>query len=185
MRRGFKTEARELAGEIRVELGISPVEPLDPWQLASHLEIPVWTLSSYASIAPLAAAHLLERDTRAFSALLVSIGLRCAIVHNDAHVPVRQRADICHELAHALLLHRPHSSNDGRPPKFDQEQEEEATWLGGVLLVTDEFCVACAIRSVDIAEAAAFMGVSTQLMRWRWNMSGARRRIARAGRIAP
>jgi hypothetical protein len=36
------------------------------------------------------------------------------------------RADISHELAHALLLHRPHPLIAGQPPHYDKAQEEEA-----------------------------------------------------------
>ncbi|WP_371878748.1 ImmA/IrrE family metallo-endopeptidase [Conexibacter sp. DBS9H8] len=108
--------------------------------------------------------------------MLAFIGTRRVVVHNDAHAITRQRADLSHELAHAILLHQPHPAIAGVPPRFDREQEDEARWLGGVLLVLDDFCVACARRGIDIPDAAARMGISEQLMRWRFNMSGARRR---------
>jgi Zn-dependent peptidase ImmA (M78 family) len=180
MRRGFKTEALELAAEIRAELDLTPFEPLDPWALAAHLDIPVWALSSYREDIPQAATHLLIDDTAAFSAMLACDGLRRVIIYNDGHAVTRQRADICHELAHALLLHRPHPAFRGEPPRFDDEQEEEARWLGGVLQVSDEFCLLCCRESLTSAEAALRIGVSQQLMQWRLNMSGAHRRVTRA-----
>ena len=180
MRRGFKTEAREIATEMRDELRLASVDPLDPWNLADHLDIPVWTLSSYRSAIPDSAGHLLAQDPKAFSAMLAFAGLRRVIIHNDEHALTRQRADICHELGHALLLHRPHPSAGTGRLQFDSEQEDEAHWLGAVLLVPDEFCLACAKRSLPLADAAAQMGVSGQLMRWRFNMSGASRRVSRA-----
>ena len=51
--------------------------------------------------------------------------------------------------------------------------------VGGVLQVTDEFCLSCCRKGVKVPEAAMRMGVSQQLMRWRMNISGARRRVAR------
>jgi hypothetical protein len=41
LRRGFKTEANDIAREIRGELGLRDVEPLDPWKLAAALEVRV------------------------------------------------------------------------------------------------------------------------------------------------
>jgi Zn-dependent peptidase ImmA (M78 family) len=180
MRRGFKTEAREIAAEVRTELGLTPLDQLDPWALAAHLEIPIWALSSYRPANAWAVEHLSETETGVFSAMLACQGIRRVIIHNDGHALVRQRADIAHELAHALLLHKPHPALDGRPPHYDRTQEEEAKWLGGVLLVTDEYCLVCCRDGLTVAEAALEIGVSKQLMQWRLNMSGARRRVARA-----
>jgi Zn-dependent peptidase ImmA (M78 family) len=97
-----------------------------------------------------------------------------------AHAITRQRADLAHELAHALLLHEPHVVRDGKAPDFDQLQEEEASWLGGVLLVTEEACLSVCRRNLAVGEAASMMGVSEDLMRWRINATGARKRVARA-----
>jgi Zn-dependent peptidase ImmA (M78 family) len=182
VRRGFKTQARDLAAEVRTEIGLTALEPLDPWRLAEHLEIPVWALSSYEASIPDAVTFLAQKETGAFSAMIACQGLRRVIIYNDGHALTRQRADISHELAHALLLHQPHPALDGRPPHYDEAQEEEARWLGGVLLVTDEFCLAACRDGVKVPEAAMHLGISQQLMQWRMNMSGARRRVARARR---
>ncbi len=180
MRRGFKTEARELATEVRGELELSPFDPLNPREMAEHLEIPVWSLSSYQEDIPVAVDYLSQQDTGAFSAMMACHSLRRVIIYNDGHAVTRQRADISHELAHALLLHQPHPALDGRPPQYDKAQEEEARWLGAVLQVTDDFCLACCRDGVEVPEAARHMGVSQQLVRWRINMSGAQRRVERA-----
>lgn len=180
MRRGFKAEARELATEVRGELGLSPFDPLNPWEMAECLKIPVWPLSSYQEDIPEAVDYLSQQDPGAFSAMMACHSLRRVIIYNDGHALTRQRADISHELAHALLLHQPHPALDGRPPQYDKAQEEEAKWLGSVLQVTDEFCLACCRDGVEVPEAALRMGVSQQLMRWRINMSGAQRRVERA-----
>ena len=180
MRHGFKKEAQEIAAEVRGELGLTALDPLDPWALAAHLDIPVWALSTYTKTIPHAVEHLSETETGAFSAMIACQGMHRVIIYNDGHALTRQRADIAHELAHALLLHQPHPPLDGQPPHYDKAQEEEAKWLGGVLLVSDDFCLACCHNDIDIPEAAALVGVSTQLMRWRMNMSGAPLRVARA-----
>ena len=45
LRKGFKAEAASLAKEVRKELGLKPLDRLDPFALAQHLEIPVLALS--------------------------------------------------------------------------------------------------------------------------------------------
>lgn len=104
------------------------------------------------------------------------------VIYNDAHALTRPRADIAHEFAHTLLLHAPHVIRVGSPPRFDEEQEEEARWLGGVLLVTEEACLSSCRRRLPTPAAAAEMGVSERLMAWRINASGARQRVSRAER---
>jgi len=182
MRRGFKTEARDLAREVRAELNLTALDPLDPWVLAEHLAIPVWRLSEYATIAPKAARLLADAQQGAFSAMVAFVGHRRVVIHNDSHALTRQRADISHELAHALLMHEPHVVRAGKPPGFNKQQEEEAGWLGGVLLVTEEACLSACRRNLTIEEAASLMGVSEHLMRWRINATGARKRVARSRR---
>lgn len=186
MRRGFKTEARDLAREVRTELKLTALEPLDPWRLAEHLAIPVWRLSDYEAAIPRTVRLLASIEQGAFSAMVAFVGHRRVVIHNDAHAITRQRADIAHELAHALLLHEPHVVHEGKAPDFDRAQEEEASWLGGVLLVSEEACLSACRRNVAIANAAATMGVSEDLMRWRINATGARKRVARtrARRVA-
>jgi Zn-dependent peptidase ImmA (M78 family) len=180
MRRGFKTEAREIAREIRGELRLTPLDALNPWVLANHLEIPVWRLSDYHEI--LDAVRCLSRTHQgAFSAMVAFVGRRRVIIHNDGHALTRQRADISHELAHALLLHEPHVVQDGSAPRFDRDQEDEASWLGGAMLVTDEACMNACQRRLTVADAAADLGVSEKLMRWRINVTGAGVRVARKG----
>lgn len=182
MRRGFKKEARDIALEVRGELGLGVYDPLDPWQLAGHLAIPVWPLSGYALIAPDCHQVLMNHESSAFSAMIAFSGTKRVIVHNDSHAPTRQKTDICHEVAHALLLHEPHLVVAGQPLAYDHAQEDEANWLGGVLLVCDEACLSACRRRLTIAAAAAEMGVSVELMRWRINASGARKRVERSRR---
>jgi hypothetical protein len=182
MRRGFKTEARALAQEVRGELGLSALDPLDPWVLAGHLAIPVWRLSEYRTVIPAAVELLGGVGDGAFSAMIAFVGQRRVIIHNDAHAATRQRADIAHELAHALLLHEPHPVADGEAPGFDEPQEAEASWLGASLLVTDQACLLLCTKGVATGAAAERMGVSEALMRWRINSIAARKRIARGER---
>jgi Zn-dependent peptidase ImmA (M78 family) len=178
LRRGFKAEANEIALEVRRELGVIPIDRLDAWALARHLDIPVHPLSALHQWAAAALHHFSEVHPAVFSAVTVFDGPRRAIYHNDAHNPGRQASNLAHELAHGLLLHPPTPALDDRGCReWDQNIEDEATWLGGVLLITEQAALSIARRGLSMGEAAAIYGVSEQMVRYRLNMTAAQRRV--------
>ena len=180
LRWGFKSEATALAREVRAELGLSPLDRLDPRRLAQHLEIPVVGLSELA--ANLAGAqHFLDKDRGAFSAMTVFDGHRRMIVHNDSHSEARQNSNLAHELAHPLLFHEPSPALDRTTGcrNWNNNNEEEADWLGGELLVTIEMALIVARGRLSASIARERWGVSNQMLRWRLNASGAVRRAQR------
>ena len=76
------------------------------------------------------------------------------VVYNDAHDPVRQRSDLAHELSHALLQHPPKPAIDHRGCRdWDPEMEEEANWLAGALLVSEEAALTIARRGMSPTSA--------------------------------
>lgn len=178
MRRGFKTEAKETARQTRGDLGLSLTDPLDPWKLAEWLEIPVVRLSDFQESAEGAYRYFSELGRSVFSAVTVFDGNRRLIVHNDSHAPARQASNVCHELAHGLLLHAPTPALDDQGCRnWSKEIEEEANWLSGVLLVPDEVAIAVVKNGIDLDQAALYYGVSVQMMNFRINVSGARKRV--------
>ena len=183
MRRGFKTEANAIAREVRSELGLAPTSPLDVWRLAEHLEIPVFSLSSLRESAPLATGLFLNGGQDMFSGVTVFRGNERAIVFNDAHVPGRQASDIGHELAHGLLHHPPEPAMDGRGCRYwKRDIEDEANWLSGALLVPEEAALSVVRRGWSLEVASAHYGVTQKMMRFRINVTGAKKRVQRAER---
>lgn len=181
--RGYKTEAADLAYETRKELGLIGISALDPLALAVHLCITVLPLSGMSEI-PVVREYFSEARQTEFCALTVFDGARRLVVHNDAHTPGRQASDITHELSHGLLMHEPRAALIAGCRDWDPDAEEEANWLAGVLLVTDDAAVAMARGGHSLSDGAKRYGVSEQLMQWRLNMSGAQRRVARAAHRA-
>lgn len=177
LRRGFKTEANKLSLEVRAELGLPDHSPLCPFALAEHLHIPVYTLKALAEADPDISAHvvlLAESHRSAFSAITVFNGRRRCIVHNHRHAPVRQRSNLAHELAHALLMHPPHPPFcEAGSRVYQRELEDEASWLGPVLLVSNEAARWAVARRMTVRDAAAHFEVSEDLMQFRFRMSGA------------
>lgn len=185
LERGFKAHATRLALDVRAELGLAVLEPLDPWLLADHLDIGIDGVSSFQDEAPRSKVFG-GRERAAFSAVTVLDGPRRRIVVNDFHSRSRQTNSIAHELSHGLLLHPP-------APPFDPRTmlrvhvpviEQEASFLGGALLVTEAAVLAVVANGHNIREAADHYGVSERLMRWRINMTGATKRVERGRRPA-
>jgi Zn-dependent peptidase ImmA (M78 family) len=180
-RRGFKSEANAIACEVREELGLLLLDRLDPWALAEHLAIPVLGLSELESTASDAVRHLGEVEPEAFSAVTVFSGSRRIIVHNDFHSQARQASDVTHELAHGLLLHEPTPALDQRGCRlWNQDIEDEAQWLAGALLITEDAALWIVRSGLSLAEAGLRFGVSKQMVQYRLNVTGARKRVGRA-----
>lgn len=179
-RRGFKKEATDIATEIRVELQLTQMAPLDPWALAEHLEIPVLTLSSMRDAVPGSVHYFSIENSSEFSAMTVFCGTRRVILYNDSHSKGRQASDIAHELSHGLLLHplRP-ALNENGCRNWNDTVEDEAQWLAGVLLISEEAALSIARKGLSLEEAATFYGVSQPMVRWRLGVTGAHKRITR------
>lgn len=180
MRRGFKTEANAIAREIRTELGLHAKDALDPWTLAAHLCIELLPLSALSSAVPESVGRLARRGASAFSAVTIFDGTKRLIVYNDSHSSRRQASDIAHELAHALLLHAPTPTVNSGARDWNGEQEAEAGWLAGALLISDESAIAIAYSGKSDADAAEAHGVSEQMMTFRMRVTAARIRVQRA-----
>ena len=181
MRRGFKAEAGAIAREVRRELNVAADAPLDMPRLADHLGIPVLPLSALRAAAPAAVDLLKGTARRKFSGVTVFDGSRRTIVFNDAHARGRQASDIAHELAHGLLFHAPGPVADDRGCRlWNRDAEEEADWLAGTLLIPDEAALLIERRGWSDDQAATAYGVSVRMIRYRRNVSGARRRVDRA-----
>lgn len=183
LRHGFKAEANSIARSVRSELTLSFASALNPWSLAHHLAIPVITLSEMQEVAPRAVHHFSNVDSSEFSAVTVFEGTKRIIVYNDSHSHGRQASNISHEIAHGLLLHSPGPAlNENGCRNWDENMENEADWLSGALLISEEAALSIARKEMTIADAAEFYGVSQKMVNWRLRMTGAYTRITRTNR---
>ncbi|WP_067899899.1 ImmA/IrrE family metallo-endopeptidase [Nocardia vaccinii] len=181
--RGFKAEAERLAVETRKEIGLTEYQQLNPRALAGHLAIPVLTLGDLEAHEPgmgKALRVLHGNQASSFSGLTLFVGSRrAAIVHNEAHTLGRQASDIGHELSHGLLMHPPAPLHDGRGcRKWNSDHEDEANFLAGALLIPAKAAWGLAKRRTSLEEAAWQFGCSVEMVRWRINVTGARRLLA-------
>lgn len=175
--RGFKTQANQIAKDVRLELGVKSWEPLDPFALAYHLEIPVVPISEYSNDAPGAVNHFSEEGRYEFSAATIFSGTKRLIIHNDAHSAGRRNSNLAHELAHGLLLHPSSPALDLNGCRnWDKTIEMEADWLAGALLITDEAALKIVRDGLSISDAAIVYGVTEKMVQYRLNVTAARKR---------
>jgi Zn-dependent peptidase ImmA (M78 family) len=181
LRRGFKSEANSIARDMRTELGLRSAAALDPWMLAQHLGIDVLRLSHFQAETPTAAQRFLQIEKGAFSALTVFDGHKRIIVINDAHSGWRQASDLAHELAHALLLHEPGPAfHDDGIRNWNEDMEDEAEWLAGALLISEEAALTIVREGLSVRDAARKYGVTPRMVQFRMNVTAARVRVERA-----
>lgn len=167
-KRGFKAEANRIAVRVRQKLGLLAHEPVDPAELCAFYDVELLRLSEVAPHSPFLGIH---QDS--FSAVTVPRGGSTAIVHNDRHHPHRQRSNICHELAHCFLGHEyapPLLENGAR--SHDSEQEAEANFLSGALLITNEAAKVIVTQGL-YHQAQSLYGVSKAMLDYRLRVSGA------------
>lgn len=179
---GFKKECERICHEVRSELRLERYAAFDPFALAKHLLIPCESIEDYANEdgCQWAVDHLTEEGCDEFSAAMVYRGTRGRILYNGQNSPARMRSDIAHELSHVLLEHEPGPVRAGGESRtWNPEQEREAAWMSGVLLVPEHVALSIARRGTPITGAASSYGVSVDLMQWRLRMSGALKRVLR------
>jgi Zn-dependent peptidase ImmA (M78 family) len=185
VRRGFAAEADRLATAVRSELGLGAHDRLDPRLLADLYGVPVCSLADLVEEGadPSSIERLTAVDPGCFSAGTVLVGSSRLIIVNPVHPPGRSANSLAHELAHLLLEHTPGPAmGPGGCRVWDQDMEDEATLLASILLVPRDAALACARAGLPHPIGAARFGVSTELMQWRTNHSGAARQAQAAAR---
>lgn len=175
--RGFKSWCEQVARQQRRELNLLPTDPLDPKRLAAHHGIDVWTPEDVPDFDSECLHTLLVEDPNSWSAVTLSVDSKHLIILNPTHSAARCASDMCHEISHVLIGHEParlYVSEDGIPmlSTYDKKQEEEANWLSGCLLLPREALMVIRRRRISDDAATSKYGVSSQMLRFRFSVSG-------------
>lgn len=182
--RGFKTRCENIAQSIRAELELQPSDPLSVDALADYLGAKIITPHEVSGMSGTALRVLLEDDADDWSALTISGNGAALVIHNPTHSFGRRSSDIAHELAHLLLRHSPSIlmfAPDGTWTlrTYDEQQEAEATWLSGCLLLPRPALVLIAKAKVPSQETAIRYGVSPRLLQYRTDITGVTQQMRR------
>jgi Zn-dependent peptidase ImmA (M78 family) len=175
-----KAACKRLAAEVRAEIGLRPMEALDPWQLAELYGIMVIPLRALPLDVGIRDHFTIARPD-IFSGALVPIRSGAVIIENDSHPEIRRRSTMGHELAHVFGEHKFETSlvNERGCRLANQVQEDEAAEISGELLIPFEAAKQLARRRATNEEVALQFGVSTEMARWRMDATGARLIAAR------
>ncbi len=179
MRRGFKTEAERLAARVRKDMGKRPSEHVDAVELAHHAGAEVRCADELTSLAKLEELDALQPG--AFSACTFNIGARHIVVYSPLASPGRTQSDIAHEVAHLLLQHSLKSVETLAGVSFftcDPDEEQEATWLAGCLLLPRPLLLQAGHRGMDSAAIAQAFNVSEAMATFRLRTTGVERQLA-------
>ena len=182
MRRGFKAWCERTANDYRQTLGVPSSGAMPLRRLADHLGVRVATPEDIPTLSDTARRQLVEVDAESWSAVTIAHGDARLVILNSGHSVARQRSSLAHELAHLILNHaadRTRLSQEGLLFRgmFDREQEDEANWLAGCLLVPRDGLLKARLRTPDEQALAAKFGVSTDMIAWRLRMTGVLRQI--------
>lgn len=194
LRRGFKAEAERVAERLRSSIGLSARDPASPSQIAEQLGVEIRSADELIPAGHLRRLQQIQAD--AFSACTFRLpSSRVVIVYNPLHSPARVRSDLAHELAHLILNHETRSIESVGTFTFftcDADQEDEANWLAGCLLLPRALLLAAAKRGWTSEVIAKRYEVSEAMARFRLNSSGvliqtrrAKGQLAPSGRIHP
>jgi len=183
-KRGFKSWCEETSLQLRKQLRLSTDAPLDPFKLAGHLGVILKTPNDFKKLAPATRARLLGKHAESWSAFTITSGRNPMIVYNCAQSAARTASNLMHELAHIILGHRPAKlflSASGIPLRtHDKDQEDEAAWLAGCLLLPRPILLVIARGKMAESDACAEFGVSRDLLKYRLNVSGVNVQLRRA-----
>lgn len=183
MKRGFKSKCENIALQLRRELRLRRIDPLPSKLLAAHMGVMLMTPSDIAGLSEEAADILLGKEKSSWSAVTISCEGKDLVIYNPTHTIGRQSTDIMHELSHMILGHKHipillFSNTDKVILRdYDQEQEEEADWLAGCLLLPRQALLHINSNHTSKLDACAEFGVSKQLLKYRTDITGVLRQI--------
>jgi len=193
MRRGFKAAADRHAADLRKAVGSSEHETIDLTRLARYLKVAVLAADKVlGNLESLQALH--EEQEGAFSAATFVFPERTIVVYNpldlngcyitpaEAKNDGRTRSNVAHEFSHLVLGHEVREVQKIAGHSFftcNSEQETEANWLAGCMLLPRRLLLAAAYSGNTDDEIAQDHRVTKQMAAFRMNTSGAKMQAAR------
>jgi Zn-dependent peptidase ImmA (M78 family) len=184
-RRGFKSQCERRAVEFRRDQKCAEFDPLSAKTLANSLDVAVWSTNEVEGLSLDHLKVLNDPDDDSWSACTLRISNRNLILIKDIQSEGRKNSVIMHELSHIILGHElaeAMTSEDGSlvPASFDQEQEDEADWLGGALLLPRAALVKVLYDNRTTRWVCDEYGVSAEMLRWRLRMTGVEFQLKRS-----
>ncbi|MEH2295326.1 ImmA/IrrE family metallo-endopeptidase [Nostoc sp.] len=165
----FRQRCEATATEQRSLLRVRSFEPLPADTLAAKLGATLFTPDQLPNLEPEQVAVLLASD--GWSGAIIS-DRPLWIVYNPRHAPARYESNLMHEIAHLLLNHKSvgFDSVTGLP-KRKQNNEDEATYLGGCLQIPKRGLLWATQRKMLLPQIATHFGASEAMVQFRSNVT--------------
>ncbi|USN88263.1 MAG: ImmA/IrrE family metallo-endopeptidase [Candidatus Nomurabacteria bacterium] len=174
-KRGFKAWAEKTALNIRKRQGHQAYSPLDMWVLAELHGIRIWLPEDINGVSKECCKTLTEDDPDSWSAMTIRSNDLAVIVLNPTHSKARQASNLAHELSHLILGHEGGKNYviDGLLyASYNQDEEDEAGWLSGCLLLPREACIYIKKQKLTDVQATRKYGISKEMLNYRMNVTG-------------
>lgn len=183
-RRGFKSQCERRAAEVRKQLSIVQTGPLSADLLATSIGVTVWSTTDVRGLPLDQLSALNDESDDSWAALTMRIEANHLVVYKPVSSGGRRNNVIMHELAHVMLGHELAQAcilDDGSlvPGNFSQEQEDEADWLAGTLLLPRPALLSIRQRRLTDHQACSEYMVSREMLTWRIRMTGVDNQLAR------
>jgi len=178
-----RLDAERIATATRSAMGLGDTDMLDAFELAAHVGADVRSADELVSRKKLEALDRLQPG--AFSACTFTIGENNVIVYNPLCTPGRTQSDLAHEVAHILLDHDVQEVQQLGDLTFyscDPDEEQEANWLAGCLLLPRTLLLRAARRGLDGPTIAEKFTVSERMANYRLRATGVLLQIQRGGK---
>ena len=184
LRRGFKAEAERLAKDIWSAMSLTPNDSMDAVTLAKHMGCIVRPADALVNAAKLEELNRIQDD--AFFACTFELpGNRYAIVFNPLVSNTRRNSDVAHEVAHIALGHRLSRLERLGSVAFlscDKQQEEEAAWLSGCLLLPRFVLIHDLRKQMNPSTIARNRTLSDDMVEYRVRVTGVARQLGASQR---
>lgn len=178
--RGFKADAERRALALWTELDAALTEPLDLGACAASIGARIVMADTLVPVARL--RELEDLQQWSFSACTFDVAGAPVVVLNPLRTRGRQRADCAHELAHLLLRHEmrvPERIGDHVFFTGNPDQEDEAGWMAGAILLPRQAVLKAVLRGMDAPALAEHYQTTEEMSRFRMNATGATVQAAR------
>ena len=165
-------------------MGLSPGDCMDASELARHVGCVVHPADELVDVAKLKKLKRIQDD--AFFACTFKLSGGHAIVFNPLMPETRRNSDIAHEVSHIVLDHRLSRLERLGDVAFlscDKQQEEEAAWLSGCLLLPRSALVHDLMRGMQSTTIARNRVLSKEMVDYRRRVTGVERQLSAKRRV--
>lgn len=186
-RRGFKSQCERRSVEVRRQFGLRDTDQLLASQYAKQIGVVVWTERDITGLPCTDLEQLTQTEPDVWSAFTLRIEDRHLVVMNSTQSAPRQNSVLMHEVSHIALGHELTSgslTDEGYfvPVTYDEDQEAEADWFAGALLLPRPSLLYIRRRGLSDEQAKSEFLVSQAMLDWRFRMTGVNYQMANSWR---